>query len=58
MAATEVQTSMRKPGLGDQEGDNGQKGCVRMLGMSQSSRKQGCGNRAPEYGTVCHKASL
>lgn len=36
MAATEVQTNKRKPGLGDREGDTGQKGCVKMLKMSQS----------------------
>lgn len=45
MAATEVQTSMRKPGLGDQEGDTGQKGCVKMLKINQSLRRRGCGNR-------------
>lgn len=31
-----MQTNMRKPGLGDQERDTGQKGCVKMLRMSQS----------------------
>lgn len=36
MAATEVQTNMRQPGLSDWEGGPGQKGCVKMLRMSQS----------------------